>query len=63
MNGSLPRRCCTADGFLQLCIIRIIPAATCPALVEDIARLIIILYGKKLQNLQQELRRRAQQSR
>ena len=34
-----------------------------PALAEEIAQLIATQYGKALQGLQQELRRRAEQSR
>ena len=34
-----------------------------PALAKKIAQLIATQYGKELQNLQQELRRRAEQSR
>ena len=34
-----------------------------PALAEEIAQLIATQYGKELQGLQQELRRRAEQSR
>ena len=34
-----------------------------PALAEEIAQLIANQYGKELQGLQQELRRRAEQSR
>ena len=34
-----------------------------PALAEEIAQLIANQYGKELQSLQQELRRRAEQSR
>ena len=34
-----------------------------PALTEEITQLIVTQYGKELQNLQQELRRRAEQIR
>ena len=34
-----------------------------PALAEEIAQLIATQYGKELQSVQQELRRRAEQSR